>query len=151
MMAPEGAILDHFLKFQFLRFFRLSTVYYLLLGSCESSHFLIMKCLALQVINYWQLNWILKYLSCMHIFNFLKYLKFVAFKIAILLVSAGEDYSLCWTGFHSKWSWPWSVRVMPNRKVKFLTFGECTELFVWYSLIQNRNFLEGRGSTVWGL
>lgn len=35
----------------------------------------------------------------MHIFSLIKYLKFVAFKIAILLVTAGEGYSLCQTGF----------------------------------------------------
>lgn len=35
----------------------------------------------------------------MHIFNLIKYLNFVAFKIAILSVTAGEGYSLCQTGF----------------------------------------------------
>lgn len=57
-----------------------------------------MKYLALQVTNYWQLNWIFK-ISVPHAyFQLIKYLKF-AFKIAMLSVAAGGGYSLCQTGF----------------------------------------------------
>lgn len=47
----RGTISDHFLKPQFPILCRLSAVC-LLMGSCESSHFLIVKCVAPQVANY---------------------------------------------------------------------------------------------------
>lgn len=46
-----GTILDYFLAVQFLVLCRLNVVC-LLLGSCESSHFLIVKSAAPQVANY---------------------------------------------------------------------------------------------------
>lgn len=47
----RGTILDYFLKAQFLILCTLSAVC-LLMGNCEFSHFLIVKCVTPQVANY---------------------------------------------------------------------------------------------------